>query len=208
MGTYSGYSIPTMLLKRRLLMSFIITIAVIVVIVLFVISVYNSLVRARMQTQEAWSQIDVQLKRRNDLLPNLIETVKGYGKYEQATLEKVTQLRAQVASASSPADAMKASDALTRQISGIFAVAESYPDLKANENYLKLQEELTNTENKISYSRQLYNSVAGNYNVKLQAFPSNVIAGMFAFRPADFLSTPEEEKAVPKVDFGSNGLGE
>ena len=186
-------------------MSFIITIAVIVVIVLFVISVYNSLVRARMQTQEAWSQIDVQLKRRNDLLPNLIETVKGYGKYEQATLEKVTQLRA---SASSPADAMKASDALTRQISGIFAVAESYPDLKANENYLKLQEELTNTENKISYSRQLYNSVAGNYNVKLQAFPSNVIAGMFAFRPADFLSTPEEEKAVPKVDFGSNGLGE
>jgi protein lemA len=208
MGTYSGYSIPTMLLKRRLLMSFIITIAVVVVIVLFVISVYNSLVRARMQTQEAWSQIDVQLKRRNDLLPNLIETVKGYGKYEQATLEKVTQLRAQVASASSPADAMKASDALTRQISGIFAVAESYPDLKANENYLKLQEELTNTENKISYSRQLYNSVAGNYNVKLQAFPSNVIAGMFAFRPADFLSTPEEEKAVPKVDFGSNGLGE
>ena len=174
-------------------MSFIITIAVVVVIVLFVISVYNSLVRARMQTQEAWSQIDVQLKRRNDLLPNLIETVKGYGKYEQATLEKVTQLRAQVASASSPADAMKASDALTRQISGIFAVAESYPDLK---------------ENKISYSRQLYNSVAGNYNVKLQAFPSNVIAGMFAFRPADFLSTPEEEKAVPKVDFGSNGLGE
>jgi protein lemA len=208
MGTYSGYSIPTMFLKRRLLMSFIITIAVVVVIVLFVISVYNSLVRARMQTQEAWSQIDVQLKRRNDLLPNLIETVKGYGKYEQATLEKVTQLRAQVASASSPADAMKASDALTRQISGIFAVAESYPDLKANENYLKLQEELTNTENKISYSRQLYNSVAGNYNVKLQAFPSNVIAGMFAFRPADFLSTPEEEKAVPKVDFGSNGLGE
>ena len=189
-------------------MSFIITIAVVVVIVLFVISVYNSLVRARMQTQEAWSQIDVQLKRRNDLLPNLIETVKGYGKYEQAILEKVTQLRAQVASASSPADAMKASDALTRQISGIFAVAESYPDLKANENYLKLQEELTNTENKISYSRQLYNSVAGNYNVKLQAFPSNVIAGMFAFRPADFLSTPEEEKAVPKVDFGSNGLGE
>ena len=122
-------------------MSFIITIAVVVVIVLFVISVYNSLVRARMQTQEAWSQIDVQLKRRNDLLPNLIETVKGYGKYEQATLEKVTQLRVQVASASSPADAMKASDALTRQISGIFAVAENYPELQASTNFLKLQEE-------------------------------------------------------------------
>ena len=186
----------------------IIILAIVVVLVLFVIASYNGLVKSRMQTKEAWSQIDVQLKRRNDLLPNLIETVKGYAKYEASTLEKVTELRRQVAAATTPAEAMKASDALTRQISGIFAVAESYPDLKANENYLKLQEELTNTENKISYSRQLYNSVAGNYNVKLQAFPSNVIAGMFAFRPADFLSTPEEEKAVPKVDFGSNGLGE
>ena len=187
-------------------MSFIITIAVVVVIVLFVISVYNSLVRARMQTQEAWSQIDVQLKRRNDLLPNLIETVKGYGKYEQATLEKVTQLRAQVASASSPADAMKASDALTRQISGIFAVAENYPDLKASGNFAQLQEELTNTENKISYSRQLYNSVVSNYNVKLETFPSNLVAGLFGFKVADFLQTPEEEKSVPKVDF--SGLGD
>ena len=186
----------------------IIILAIVVVLVLFVIASYNGLVKSRMQTKEAWSQIDVQLKRRNDLLPNLIETVKGYAKYEASTFEKVTELRRQVAAATTPAEAMKASDALTRQISGIFAVAESYPDLKANENYLKLQEELTNTENKISYSRQLYNSVAGNYNVKLQAFPSNVIAGMFAFRPADFLSTPEEEKAVPKVDFGSNGLGE
>ena len=189
-------------------MSFIITIAVVAVLALFIISVYNGLVKERMQTQEAWSQIDVQLKRRNDLLPNLIETVKGYGKYEQATLEKVTQLRAQVASASSPADAMQASDALTRQISGIFAVAESYPDLKANTNYLKLQEELTNTENKIAYSRQLYNSVTSNYNVKLETFPTNLIAGIFGFKAVDFLTTPEEEKAVPKVDFGSNGLGD
>lgn len=189
-------------------MSFIITIAVVAVLALFIISVYNGLVKERMQTQEAWSQIDVQLKRRNDLLPNLIETVKGYGKYEQATLEKVTQLRSQVASAASPAEAMQASDALTRQISGIFAVAESYPDLKANTNYLKLQEELTNTENKIAYSRQLYNSVTSNYNVKLETFPTNLIAGIFGFNAADFLTTPEEEKAVPKVDFGSNGLGD
>ena len=189
-------------------MSFIITIAVVAVLALFIISVYNGLVKERMQTQEAWSQIDVQLKRRNDLLPNLIETVKGYGKYEQATLEKVTQLRSQVASAVSPAEAMQASDALTRQISGIFAVAESYPDLKANTNYLKLQEELTNTENKIAYSRQLYNSVTSNYNVKLETFPTNLIAGIFGFKAADFLTTPEEEKAVPKVDFGSNGLGD
>ena len=189
-------------------MSFIITIAVVAVLALFIISVYNGLVKERMQTQEAWSQIDVQLKRRNDLLPNLIETVKGYGKYEQATLEKVTQLRSQVASAASPAEAMQASDALTRQISGIFAVAESYPDLKANTNYLKLQEELTNTENKIAYSRQLYNSVTSNYNVKLETFPTNLIAGIFGFKAADFLTTPEEEKAVPRVDFGSNGLGD
>lgn len=185
-----------------------IILAILVIVVIFVVAVYNGLVKSRMQTQEAWSQIDVQLKRRNDLIPNLLETVKGYGKYEQATLEKVTQLRSQVASASSPAEAMQASDALSRQISGIFAVAESYPDLKANSNYLKLQEELTNTENKIAYSRQLYNSVTSNYNVKLETFPSNLVAGIFSFKKADFLAIPEEEKAVPKVDFGSNGLGD
>ena len=159
-----------------------------------------------MQTREAWSQIDVQLKRRNDLLPNLIETVKGYAKYEGDTLAKVTQLRQQVAQASSPAEAMAASDALSRQVAGIFAVAENYPDLKANTNFMQLQEELTNTENKISYARQLYNSVTSNYNVKLETFPTNVIAGMFGFKQAEFLQVPEEEKAVPKVDF--SGLGD
>ena len=174
-------------------------------IVLFVIVSYNSLVRGRMQTKEAWSQIDVQLKRRNDLLPNLIETVKGYAKYESSTLEKVTQLRTQVAAATTPAEAMKASEALTRQISGIFAVAENYPDLKASSNFAKLQEELTNTENKISYSRQLYNSVVSNYNVKLETFPSNLVALIFGFKASDFLQTPEEEKSVPKVDFSSLG---
>ena len=174
-------------------------------LVFFVVISYNSLVRGRMQTKEAWSQIDVQLKRRNDLLPNLIETVKGYAKYENSTLEKVTQLRTQVAAATSPAEAMKASDALTRQISGIFAVAENYPDLKASSNFAKLQEELTNTENKISYSRQLYNSVVSNYNVKLETFPSNLVALIFGFKASDFLQTPEEEKALPKVDFSSLG---
>lgn len=183
-----------------------IIVAIVVVLVIFVIVSYNGLVKSRMQTKEAWSQIDVQLKRRNDLLPNLIETVKGYAKYEGSTLEKVTDLRNQVANATSPAEAMKASDALTRTVSGIFAVAENYPDLKASANFVKLQEELTNTENKISYSRQLYNSVTSNYNVKLETFPSNIIAGMFSFKPADFLETPEEEKAVPKVDF--SGLGD
>ena len=183
-----------------------IILVIVILLVIWVIVGYNGLVRSRMQTQEAWSQIDVQLKRRNDLLPNLIETVKGYAKYEGSTLEKVAELRNQVAAATSPAEAMKASDALTRQVSGIFAVAESYPDLKASANFVKLQEELTNTENKISYSRQLYNSVVSNYNVKLETFPSNIIAGLFGFKAADFLQTPEEEKAVPKVDF--SGLGD
>ena len=178
---------------------------VLTLIALFVIVTYNSLVKNRMQTKEAWSQIDVQLKRRNDLLPNLIETVKGYAKYENSTLEKVTQLRTQVAAATSPAEAMKASDALTRQISGIFAVAENYPDLKASGNFAHLQEELINTENKISYSRQLYNSVVSNYNVKLETFPSNLVARIFGFKASDFLQTPEEEKALPKVDFSSLG---
>ena len=179
---------------------------VLALIIFFVIVSYNSLVRGRIQTKEAWSQIDVQLKRRNDLLPNLIETVKGYAKYEASTLEKVTELRRQVAAATTPAEAMKASDALTRQVSGIFAVAENYPDLKASGNFAQLQEELTNTENKISYARQLYNSVVSNYNIKLETFPSNLIADIFGFKAADFLQTPEEEKAVPRVDF--SGLGD
>ena len=183
-----------------------IILGILALIVIFVIVSYNGLVKNRMQTKEAWSQIDVQLKRRNDLLPNLIETVKGYAKYEGSTLEKVAELRNQVAAATSPAEAMKASDALTRQVSGIFAVAENYPDLKASGNFAQLQEELTNTENKISYSRQLYNSVVSNYNVKLETFPSNLVAGLFGFKVADFLQTPEEEKAVPKVDF--SGLGD
>ena len=183
-----------------------IILGIIVVLVLIVVGVYNGLVKSRMQTREAWSQIDVQLKRRNDLIPNLIETVKGYVKYEGDTLAKVTQLRQQVAQASSPAEAMAASDALSRQVAGIFAVAENYPDLKANTNFMQLQEELTNTENKISYARQLYNSVTSNYNVKLETFPTNVIAGMFGFKQAEFLQVPEEEKAVPKVDF--SGLGD
>ena len=135
-----------------------IIIAIIVVLVIFVIASYNGLVKSRMQTKEAWSQIDVQLKRRNDLLPNLIETVKGYAKYEGSTLEKVAELRNQVAAATSPAEAMRASDELT-----------------------------------------------SNYNVKLETFPSNVIAKMFSFKAAEFLETPEEEKAVPNVDF--SGLG-
>lgn len=173
----------------------------IALVVLVLIVYYNNLVRSRMETQESWSQIDVQLKRRNDLIPNLIETVKGYAKYEGQTLEKIAELRAQISQASSPEAAMAASDALSRQISGFFAIAENYPDLKANAGFIKLQDELTNTENKISYSRQLYNTTVSNYNVKLETFPGNLIGGLFGFKKATFLVVPESEKAVPQVTF-------
>ena len=178
-----------------------IIVVVIVVLILWGIALYNGLVRSRMQTKESWSQIDVQLKRRNDLIPNLIETVKGYAAYEEKTFAKITELRQQVADAKTPAEAMHASNALTNQLSNLIAVAENYPDLKANNSFIKLQDELTNTENKIAYSHQLFNTTTANYNVKLETFPSNLIAGMFGFKPSQFLETPEEEKDVPKVTF-------
>lgn len=178
-----------------------ILIAIIALFVIWLIVAYNSLVRSRMHTKESWSQIDVQLKRRNDLIPNLIETVKGYAAYEGKTLEKIAELRAQVAKANTPTEAMTASNELTRQLSSILAVAENYPDLKANNSFVKLQEELINTENKISYSRQLYNTTTSNYNVKLETFPSNIVGKLFGFKPSQFLETPEEEKEVPKVSF-------
>ena len=178
-----------------------IIIAIIAVLVLWGVTTYNGLVKSRMQTKESWSQIDVQLKRRNDLIPNLIETVKGYAAYEEKTFAKITELRSQVAQAQSPAEAMHASNALTKQLSGLIAVAENYPELKANNSFIKLQDELTNTENKISYSRQLFNTTTANYNVKLETFPTNIIAGLFGFKPSQFLETPEDEKETPKVSF-------
>lgn len=178
-----------------------IIIVILVLLAIWLMASYNSLVKSRMQTKEAWSQIDVQLKRRNDLIPNLIETVKGYAAYEEKTFEKITELRSQVAHASTPAATMEASNELTKQVANLIAVAENYPDLKANTNFLKLQDELTNTENKISYSRQLFNTTTSNYNVKLESFPSNIVGKLFGFKPSEFLQTPEEEKAVPKVEF-------
>ncbi|MDG9744412.1 MULTISPECIES: LemA family protein [Leuconostoc] len=182
-------------------MTIIIVIVVIAVIALAWIAIYNGLVKARMQTQESWSQIDVQLKRRNDLIPNLVETVKGYAKHESETLTKVTQLRQDVAAATTPADKMAASNQLSGVLSGFFARAEAYPDLKANTNFNKLQEELTNTENKIAYSRQLFNATTANYNTRLQSFPTNIVAGVHHFQPSEFLQVPEAEKEVPTVKF-------
>ena len=180
-----------------------IIIAIIVVLVIFVITSYNGLVKSRMQTKEAWSQIDVQLKRRNDLIPNLVETVKGYAKHESGTLEKVVALRNQLVNipTSDHEEAIKLSNQITDSLKSIFALAENYPDLKANQNFMSLQEELTNTENKIAYSRQLYNSTVAMFNEKLLTFPSNLVAKIHGFKNMDYLQTPTEEKAVPKVKF-------
>lgn len=180
---------------------FLVIVALIGVLVVWLMVSYNGLVKARMHTKEAWSQIDVQLKRRNDLIPNLVETVKGYANHEEKTLEKITSLRSRVADATTPQATMAASNELSKQVTSLFAVAESYPDLKANSNFLKLQEELTNTENKISYSRQLFNTTTSHYNLKLETFPSNLVAKCFGFKPSEFLQVPEAEKEVPKVDF-------
>ena len=175
----------------------------VVLIVIFYISAYNGLQKAKVNTEEAWSQISVQLKRRNDLIPNLVETVKGYAKHEKETLSKVVDLRNQLTQL--PADdhegAMRLSNQLTDSLKTIFALSESYPDLKANTNFANLQEELTNTENKIAYSRQLFNSSAAVYNKMLLVFPSNIVANIHHFTKVDYLEIPEEETKVPKVSF-------
>lgn len=175
----------------------------VVLIVIFYISAYNGLQKANVNTEEAWSQISVQLKRRNDLIPNLVETVKGYAKHEKETLSKVVELRNQLTQL--PADdhegAMQLSNQITDSLKTIFALSESYPDLKANTNFANLQEELTNTENKIAYSRQLFNSSAAVYNKMLVVFPSNIVANIHHFTKVDYLDIPEEETKVPKVSF-------
>lgn len=176
---------------------------IIVLIIGIYITAYNGLQKAKVYTEEAWSQIDVQLKRRNDLIPNLVETVKGYAKHESETLEKVVSLRNQLTQipADNHQEIQKVSNQITDSLKTIFALSENYPDLKANQNFLGLQEELTNTENKIAYARQLYNSSAAQYDQKLLTFPSNIIAKIHHFTKINYLETPTEEKEVPKVKF-------
>ena len=176
---------------------------IVVLVIAIYITAYNGLQRAKIYTEESWSQIDVQLKRRNDLIPNLVETVKGYAKHESETFEKVVQLRNQLTQipADNNEETLKVSNEITDSLKTIFALSENYPDLKANENFLKLQEELTNTENKIAYSRQLYNSSAAQYDQRLLTFPSNIVAKIHGFKKVDYLETPQEEKEVPKVKF-------
>ena len=184
------------------LITFIIILAAIVVLTLFVIGIYNALVRLRNQVDNAWSQIDVQLKRRHDLIPNLVETAKGYMKHERQTFEEITKARAQAMGAKGVADAAKAEGALGEALSKFMLVVENYPDLKANQNFLALQEELTGTENKISFSRQSYNDQVLFFNNKIQMFPSNIVAGMFSFTKRDFFEVESAaDREVPKVSF-------
>lgn len=183
-------------------MWFIILLGAVVIFILILISIYNKLIGLRNNVKNAWSQIDVQLKRRHDLIPNLVETAKGYVKHERETLESVTKARTAAMSAGSVAEKAQAESILTSAIGKLAVVVESYPELKANENFLALQEELTSTENKISFSRQNYNDQVLFYNNKIQMFPSNVIAGAFNFKTEEFFEIQDAaEKAVPKVNF-------
>ena len=181
-------------------MSFWIVVGVLVVIALWAVAVYNGLVSGRNQAQTAWSQIDVQLKRRHDLIPNLVQVVKDAMGYEQETLTKVVQARnAAVAASGSPAQAGPAEAALTQATRGLFALVESYPQLKANDNIKQLQEELTTTENKIAFARQFYNDSVNAYNNRRQSFPAVLAAASLGFGPIELFSMPETEREVPKV---------
>lgn len=179
----------------------IILIAVVAIIVLFVINAYNTLVGLRNKVKDQWAQIDVQLKRRFDLIPNLVETVKGYAKHESSTLEAVVKARNTYLSASTPEAQMKADGELTQAITKLFALSEAYPELKANENFKQLQSELTSTEDKISYARQFYNDIVMKYNNKIEMFPSNIVASMFKFKTQAFFEVNEEERQNVKVQF-------
>ena len=182
--------------------AFLIFVIVIGVIAVYGVSIYNSLVRLRNQVKNAWSQIDVQLKRRHDLIPNLIETVKGYMTHERDTLENITKARSAAVDASSIADKSKAESQLSGALGKFNLVVENYPDLKANQNFLSLQEELTSTENKISFSRQSYNDQVLFFNNKIEMFPSNILAGMFKFIKEEFFEIEvEAERETPKVKF-------
>jgi LemA protein len=174
---------------------------IIVLIGLVLAGIYNGLVRARVRTREAWSGIDVQLKRRADLIPNLVETVRGYAAHERQTFENVTRARAMLQQAGTAAEAAQANNFLTQTLRSLFAVAENYPELKANQNFLDLQNELSDIEEKIAYARQFYNRNVSSYNTSIQTVPNVVVANMFGFERFEFFEAEEEAREVPEVSF-------
>jgi len=190
-------------LERKTMSTFLaIIIAVVVVLVLWIVGVYNGLVRLNNKTKEAWSDIDVQLKRRHDLIPNLVETVKGYAKHESSVFEKVAEMRSVAMGAKGPAELAVAENNLSGALKSLFAVAENYPELKANQNFAQLQSDLTDTENKIEASRRYYNGNVRDFNTKIETFPNNMIAGMLKFTKYDFFEVANAaEKENVQVKF-------
>lgn len=174
---------------------------IVVFFILFIVGAYNSLIVLRNRVENSLAQINVQLKRRADLIPNLVETVKGYAKHEKSVFENVTKARASLMSASSVSDKLDANNQLTTALKSLFAVAENYPKLQANENFIQLQSDLTDTEDKLAYARQFYNDTVLMYNNKVQMFPTNLIAGMFGFRIRDMFTVSESESKKPEVNF-------
>ncbi len=179
----------------------IVVVVIVVVLALFLMVMYNKLVRLRNRIENAWSQIDVQLQRRNDLIPNLVETVKGYAAHEKGVLEGVTQARAGVMNAKGPAETAAADNMLTGALKSLFAVSEAYPDLKANQNFLSLQEELSATEDKVAYSRQFYNDAVRGYNTSIQSFPTNLIANNFGFKAREYYEADDGARGAVRVQF-------
>lgn len=185
-----------------MIVALVILAAIVVVLLSWVVGAYNGLVRLRNQLENAWAQIDVQLKRRHDLIPNLVETVKGYAKHERETLENVIQARNMAVNAKTVGERAEAENVLTGALKSLFAVAEAYPELKANQNFLRLQEELASTENKVAFSRQFYNDSVMTYNTRIEMFPTNLIATMFNFGRREFFEVKAEaEREAPQVKF-------
>lgn len=174
---------------------------VVLVLVLIVIWIYNRLIQLKNRVQNAWHQIEVQLQRRHDLIPNLVETVKGYASHEKETFERVVAARNKAMSANTPGEMGRAEGELTQALGRLFALAESYPELKANENFIRLQEELTSTENKVAYARQAYNDTVMMFNQTIQMFPYNLLAGPMNLKPAEYYEAEEEAQNLPKVEF-------
>ena len=182
---------------------FIILLVLVLLVVVWVIALYNGLVRLRNRIENAWAQIDVQLKRRYDLIPNLVETVKGYAGHERQTLEAVVQARNMAMSATGPAQQAQAENMITGALKSLFALQEAYPDLKANQNFLNLQEELTGTEGRIAYARQFYNDTVYRYNTKIQSVPAVIVAKRFGFNEREYFEADDESRGPVTVDFSA-----
>lgn len=182
-------------------LSLIIILVIVIIIVIAIVFLYNSLVKSRNRVKNAWAQIEVQLNRRADLIPNLVETVKGYASHEKGVFDDVTRARSNLVNASTPREMDQANNNLTESLKSLFAVAEAYPELKASENFKNLQNQLEETENKISYSRQFYNDTVYKYNNKCTTFPSNLLAGLFGFKEEEFFKAAPGSENVPNVEF-------